>query len=222
MTITFHPEPESLMSCSAGSMPEAFAAVMAAHITICPQCQKDLALMQDIGIALFDKLPGTTVTSNAPVMALRAGEAGSEASGVTEFGVKAAGDVPAPLVPIIGPSLDAIEWSRVAPGVWQHPIALKGPAQGPVRGQLRLIKVAPGMALPEHSHNGSELTLIVKGSYRDATGHYTVGDVADMTNDAKHSPVADPVEGCICLAANDGKMKFKSLLAKLIQPFTGF
>jgi putative transcriptional regulator len=214
MTITFHPELESLMSCSAGSMPEAFAAVMAAHITVCPQCQKDLALMQDIGVALFEKLPGTAVTSDAPVMALRAGEAGGE----TDIGVKAEGDVPAPLAPVIGHHLDALKWTRVAPGVWQHPIALKDPA----RGQLRLIKVAPGMALPEHSHNGSELTLILKGSYRDATGHYCVGDVADMTGDAKHSPVADPLEGCICLAANDGKMNFKSLVAKLIQPFTGF
>ena len=214
MTITFHPELESLMSCSAGSMPEAFAAVMASHITICPQCQKDLAFMQDIGLALFDKLPETSVVSDAPVMALRA----SEADGEAQFGGKAEGDVPAALAPIVGHHLDAIKWTRVAPGVWQHPIALKDPA----RGQLRLIKIAPGMVLPEHSHNGSELTLILKGSYRDETGHYRVGDVADMTGDAKHSPIADPLEGCICLAANDGKMNFKSLVAKLIQPFTGF
>jgi putative transcriptional regulator len=214
MTITHHPEPESLMSCSAGSMPEAFAAVMSSHITVCPQCQKDLALMQDIGMALFDKLPGTTVTKDAPVMALRGGEADR---GVA-FNTSVKGDVPAPLTPILGHTLDAISWKRVAPGVWQHAIPLKGPA----RGQLRLIKVAPGVALPEHSHNGSELTLVLKGSFSDATGTYRVGDVADVTGDMEHSPVSDAHEGCICLAANDGKMKFKSLVAKLVQPFTGF
>ena len=40
MAITHHPAPESLMSCSAGSMPEAFAAVMASHIAMCPTAAK--------------------------------------------------------------------------------------------------------------------------------------------------------------------------------------
>jgi putative transcriptional regulator len=214
MTITHHPEFESLMSCSAGSMPEAFAAVMSSHITVCPQCQKNLSLMETIGTSLFDKLQPVAVNRDAPVMAMRAGEADH---GVA-FGERVSGDVPAPLAPVIGNSLDDIQWKRVAPGVWQHLIRLAGEP----RGQLRLVKVAPGQTLPDHSHNGSELTLTLKGSYRDETGHYRAGDVSDVCGDTRHSPVADPVEGCICLIANDGKMKFKSLVAKLIQPFTGF
>jgi putative transcriptional regulator len=214
MTIQHHPEAESLMSCSAGSMPEAFAAVMSAHITSCAQCQKDLAILESIGIALFDKLPATPVLRDAPIIALRAGEA-VDASEIPSHPM---GDVPAPLVPVIGHYLDAIAWKRVSAGVWQYPVKLNANS----RGTLRLIKVAPGQALPEHSHNGSELTLVLKGSYRDETGHYQVGDVEDMCGDAKHSPVADPSEGCICLVANDGKMKFRSLAARLIQPLMGF
>lgn len=214
MPFKHHPQAESLMSCAAGSMPEAFAAVMSSHLTMCPVCQKDLALMEKIGVALFDKIAATPVLKDAPVIALRAGEADPDEEAPTTAVTH--GDVPAPLVPVLGHDLAAIKWKRVSPGVWQHVIPLNDP-----RANLRLIKVAPGQALPEHAHTGSELTLVLKGSYSDETGEYGVGDMADMLGDAVHSPVADDLEGCICLIATEGKLKFKSLLARFVQPFTG-
>lgn len=212
-TITHHPHAESLMSCSAGSMPEAFAAVMASHIMMCPQCRKDLSLMEKIGVTMFERLEQVPVLQDAPVMQMRAAEADRG-----EIAIDAAvqGDVPGPLQPIIGRDLASIKWKRVSPGVQQHIIALNDP-----RANLRLIKVAPGQALPEHSHNGSELTLVLQGSYSDETGDYRAGDLADMMGDVSHSPVADPFEGCICLIATEGKLKFKSLLARFVQPFAG-
>lgn len=170
--------------------------------------------MESIGVAMFDKIAATAVERDAPVVALRAGEADDgETVSVTH-----AGSVPAPLVAVLGHDLDAVKWKRVSPGVWQHAIALSNRE----RGELRLIKVAPGQALPEHAHTGSELTLVLRGSYRDATGHYRTGDVADMTGEDSHAPLADPHEGCICLIATEGRLKFKSALARFIQPFAGF
>jgi putative transcriptional regulator len=218
MKITHHPEPESLMSCSAGSMPEAFAAVMSTHIAQCSKCRNDLAFLENVGTAMFESLHPTQVTREAPVSAMRAAEADRGEISIDN----AHGEVPAPLASVIGADLDAIEWKRVAPGVWQHVIALSGQSHGEARGDLRLMKVAPGQIIPEHAHTGSELTLILRGAYRDATGHYRVGDVADMCGASGHSPVADPVEGCICLVATDGRMKFKGLVARFVQPFTGF
>lgn len=215
MTITHHPHAESLMSCSAGSMPEAFAAVMASHISMCPQCRNDLALMEKIGVAIFEQLNQTAILRDASVIDLRAAEADrGDIAHISEAGT---GDVPEPLQSAVGYDLASIKWRRVSPGVALRiiPLSNKG------RGDLRLIKVAPGQALPEHSHNGSELTLVLKGSYRDETGEYRVGDVADMMGDASHSPIADAVEGCICLIATEGRLKFKGLIARIVQPFAG-
>lgn len=214
MKITHHPEPESLMSCSAGSMPEAFAAVMSTHFSQCAKCRNDLSFLENVGAALFDSLSPAAVTRDAPVLAMRSSEA--DRGGVTLE--QTVGDVPAPLSAVIGSDFDAIDWKRVTPGVWQHVV----PLSGQQRGDLRLMKIAPGQVIPEHAHSGSELTLILKGSYRDKTGHYQAGDVADMCGASGHSPVADPVDGCICLVATDGKMKFKGLVARFVQPFTGF
>jgi putative transcriptional regulator len=216
MKTIHHPGADCLMSCSAGSMPEAFAAVMATHMTMCPQCQADLAIMEHIGTALFDQLAPSPVEASAPVGALRSLEAEVELPPKAE--AAASSDVPATLVAAVGTQLDNVSWTRVAPGVWQHRIDLSAGA----RGELRLIKVAPGQALPEHSHNGSEMTLVLRGSYSDITGVYNVGDVADLDEDVTHKPVADALEGCICLIATLGRLKFKSPLARLVQPLTGF
>lgn len=214
MKITHHPAPESLMSCSAGSMPEAFAAVMSSHMTMCPECQKTLAFMETIGTAMFDNLASTPVLKDAPVIALRSAEADAE----TPLRSGLSGAVPGPLVSVIGHDFDHLAWRRVSPGVSQYviPLSKKG------RGELRLVKVAPGQTLPEHAHNGSELTLVLRGSYRDGTGHYRAGDVADFFGEVAHSPIADPQDGCICLIATEGKLRFKGLFARILQPLTGF
>lgn len=214
MKITHHPGAESLMSCSAGSMPEALAAVMASHMSICPECRNDLALMEHIGVALFDQLSPSNLTEAAPIMALRRSEADTAPAQAASAGD---GDVPEPLVPLVGRYLDGVPWKKLVPGIWIHDIPLSSKG----KGDLRLIKVAPGQALSQHSHNGSELTLVLRGACKDATGHYKVGDVADLSEDTEHQPVSDPTEGCVCLIATEGKLRFKSIVARLLQPLTG-
>lgn len=216
MTIRHHPGSDSLMSCSAGSMPEAFAAAMAAHIDVCPQCREELALMEEIGVTLFKDISPAPMTREAPVMAARRAEA-DLAPAAPRSKTVTAGDMPAPLRAVAGAYLDDVAWKRLAPGLMHYQVPLSKSADG----DLRLVKVAPGMALPEHGHGGSELTLVLRGSYSDKTGRYGVGDMADLDDSIEHQPVADPVEGCICLIASDHKIRFKSVLARLMQPFTG-
>ncbi len=211
MSITHHPDISTLMTCAAGSQPESLAAVIACHISMCPACAAEFARMQEIGVALFAGLEPVPLTREAPIAALRALEAESEPEKATTL----AGDVPAPIACHVGSRLDGIPWKRIATGLWQYRIPLSKGA----RGELRLIKAAPGVAIPEHGHDGEELTLLLRGSYRDEFGTYRIGDMAELDTDARHHPVADEVEGCICLVANEGKTHFKGLLARFMQPF---
>ncbi|MBL8847050.1 MAG: cupin domain-containing protein [Hyphomicrobium zavarzinii] len=223
MTISHHPDIANLMCCAAGSQPEAFAAVIASHLSLCKTCCCEVRRMQQIGVALFDKLEPVGMSGPAPVVAMRAGEADADAKGDPSSGSapapcgQNAGEVPRPLVPLIGADLDQVAWRWVAPGIWIFPVPLsKGCC-----GELRLIKVAPGKTMPEHGHAGQELTLILRGSYTDAFGTYRVGDVADLDEGVAHGPVACPEKGCICLMATEGKLIFKSPVARLLQPLLG-
>lgn len=212
MTITHHPAPESLMSCSAGSMPEAFAAVMASHIAMCPGCRKELSVMEQIGTVLFEAIAPTAVACEAEVTSMH------DLREHDERQPRSDGDVPAPLVRTLGTSLDRVPWTRAGRGIWQHRIALSHEGSS----TLRLIKVAAGLSLPEHGHSGSELTLVLRGAFRDTRGQYTTGDVADVDEDIEHGPIADADQGCICLVATDGKLRFRSRMARILQPLTGF
>lgn len=220
MTITHHLDDATLMSCAAGSQPEAIAAVVASHLSLCPRCRAEITRLERIGATLFDALPGERVTREAPVVALRAGEACSpppEADASAAPSGEPDGDVPAPIRGLVGRSLKDIRWRWLAPGVWDHPLPLSSGA----RGDLRLVKIAPGKTMPEHGHGGTEMTLVLGGSYTDRFGTFHTGDVADLTDEVEHQPVADPKDGCICLIASEGKARFKSLLARLFQPLTG-
>jgi putative transcriptional regulator len=219
MTITHHPDISSLMCCSAGSQPEPCAAVIASHLACCPKCREEVRRMQKIGAALFEKLEPAKMSEQAPVIAMRACESEADAH-EGRVGVpckECSGDVPPPLAALIGERLDDVKWRWLAPGIWTYPVPLsKG-----CKGDLRLFKIAPGKALPDHEHDGYELTLILRGSYTDENGTYRPGDVAELDEGVAHGPVACPQKGCICLTATEGKLRFKNWVARLLQPILG-
>lgn len=213
MAIKHHPDIATLMSCSAGSQPEALAAVVACHLAACTRCAAEVKRMSEIGVAMFDKLAPAPLAHDAPTMAARAAEADIPVAAPHAV----AGDVPYPIAHRVGNSLEAIAWKRIGPGIWHFPIPLSKGATG----DLRLVKVAPGKELPEHGHRGEELTLLLRGSYHDEIGTFEEGDIADLDDEVEHRPVADEVTGCICLIANEKKARFKGLIARLMQPFIG-
>ena len=85
-------------------------------------------------------------------------------------------------------------------------------------GSVRLLYIPPGQAVPDHSHNGLELTLVLQGSFSDETGRFGVGDLEFADQQLEHTPVSDVDVPCICLAATDAPLRFKLMLPRLLQP----
>lgn len=217
MAIAHHPDVSTLMSFAAGTLPEPLAAVVAAHLDMCPLCAREVRLMERLGGALVERLPEAAMSTGVPSVSDAPRLAAAPASADLEVAPLGSSSMPRPLAKLLGTDLDHVAWKRLGYGVWHYPLALS-PGVG---GDLRLLKVAPGMAMPEHGHGGSELTLMLRGSYSDKIGTFRSGDVADLDEDVEHQPVADRVEGCICLIASERKARFRGILARLVQPFTG-
>ena len=129
----------------------------------------------------------------------------------------AAPELPAPIARTYDLSLATIPWKRLGPGMWHHRLNLSPGAEG----DLRLLKIAAGRKMPMHGHGGSELTLVLDGAYGDETGTYRRGDIQDVDDDVEHTPVADADMGCICLIASERPARFRGLVVRLIQPWTG-
>ena len=130
----------------------------------------------------------------------------------------AAGELPRPLAMALGgASFSDIAWKTRAPGVAMCDVKLSPGA----RGQLKLLRIGAGRAMPEHGHGGEEITLVLQGAYHDHMGRFARGDVADLDEDIEHRPVADSGEACICLVAIEQPTRFKSFVARLMQPLVG-
>ncbi|MEZ5842290.1 MAG: ChrR family anti-sigma-E factor [Hyphomicrobiaceae bacterium] len=220
MAITHHPDPATLLSFAGGGLKEALSAVVAAHVAICPQCAREMRTMMRIGGAALEHLRGEPVE---PIDGPRLWSAlpGAAARGRETVNPAAdhdvVGDVPGPIRPLVGARLDEIAWRRLGYGIWHYPL----PVRGESGGDLRLLRISAGLAMPEHGHGGSELTLVLRGAYSDETGTYRAGDLADLDEDVEHRPITDVENGCICLIASEKRARFKTLFGRLVQPLVG-
>jgi putative transcriptional regulator len=214
-TIVHHVDDAMLMSYAAGSLPGSLSAVVATHLAVCSHCRTELKQMECIGSVVMGGLAGAPLSHGVPRSPPRVEREAVDEGAEVLAAVENSGDVPAPLSRLVGSDLSSIRWKRLGIGIWHLPLSTNG------KGDLRLIKAAPGQILPDHGHGGSELTLVLAGSYRDQIGRFGVGDIADLDTEVEHSPVADPETGCICVIASDEKARFKGVFARLVQPFTG-
>lgn len=210
MTIAHHPDPATLMSFAAGNLAEPLAAVVASHAEMCAACRKDVRRLEMLGAAMLEQVE--PVSARAPDLTDPQAPSHPFANSVRSDGV-----LPAAIARLVGGGLDKVNWSAVAPGVQGYRL----PVSHPGEGLLMLLKIGAGKGIPEHGHGGAELTLVLTGSYSDATGRYGRGDVADLDEDIEHQPVVDPGSECICLIASETKAKFKGMLPRLLQPILG-
>jgi putative transcriptional regulator len=84
-----------------------------------------------------------------------------------------------------------------------------------------MLRVRRGVAVPRHGHGGRELTLVLAGSFCDGGAVFAKGDVEETDESVVHQPIAGSDEDCVCLAVTDALLQFKTLTARLLQPFFG-
>ena len=220
MSIRHHIGDDTLMAYANGTLDEAISVVVATHLAICPKCRKSAELMEDMaGLLLMEMAPAELTAQERSlgdaIVQMGAQDRPIESTPPTR--AFADRGVPMPLAERLPAPLDEIPWRKLLPGISHYPL----PRSSKDKGALRLLKIAPGKTMPEHSHSGKELTLILRGSYIDDIGRFQVGDIADLDEDTWHQPVADTDEDCICLIATDAPLKFSGFFSRLLQPVFG-
>ena len=84
--------------------------------------------------------------------------------------------------------------------------------------EFALYRIAEGGRIPEHTHGGSEMTLVLRGGFADESGEYHPGDFLVREGWDKHTPVALEGEECICLAVLDAPLRFTRLRHRWLNP----
>ncbi|ARA79500.1 ChrR family anti-sigma-E factor [Pseudomonas ficuserectae] len=219
MSPRHHPDDATLVSYAAGALSQVLAVVTAAHLERCAECRARLRQAEEIGGVLMQQHTSSVVPlkgRSAMLARLDERQTGAEPA---MYSTPAANQDP-DLLPVcmhahFGRQLSTLKWKTLVPGVQRVR------AQGIEQGNLMLLKIAPGVSMPVHSHESGEMTMVLKGAYHDIQGSFALNDVADLDSHIQHQPIAYPDRECICVLATESRLRFHGLLARMMQPFFG-
>lgn len=204
--ITHHIPDHLLLSYASGALPQPFALVVATHISMCDECRARLGAHESAGGVVLENSAPTSISDDAKNRLLAQLDDAVEAEPV----YARSGIFPGPVVQAMGGQVP--RWKSLGMGARQSIL------EDGRDGSVRLLYIPPGQAVPDHGHNGLELTLVLQGAFSDETGRFGPGDVEVADADLEHTPTAEPGEACICLAATDASLRFNSWIPRLLQP----
>lgn len=211
MSTTHHPTSETLNAFWQGRLDVGRHVVVAAHLEICPSCQRLARALEHAGGAHLEHLQGTPLEGVAleRIMA-RLGEPAAERHVAP---LNSHPDLPIALRALEPYALGAWRW--IGPGVHWRSVSV--PAEGGAR--VFLLRASAGTHLPNHTHTGTELTLILKGAFAHSGGRFGVGDFDEADGSVEHQPIVEPGEDCVCLVAMEGQLRLLGLAGRILQPF---
>lgn len=211
MTIKHHLNEKLLMSYAAGILPEAFNLVVATQMSISDEARARLASYEAIGGGILEETEKVEMSPNSLQDVFNK----IKSAKTKKFNAPkmVEGVFPEPLKKYAGKELGSVKWKNIGRGVKQSILKTDSDASA------RLLYIPAGTAMPNHSHNGLEMTLVLKGSFHDEKDLFKRGDIEIGDQDLHHKPTASNDGPCICLVASDASLKFKSIIPRLLQPF---
>lgn len=219
MTIKHHISDDFLVEYAAGTLSEGWSLGVASHLALCPECRHRLAAMEGAAGALLDKIDtGGSEDDAWARMKGRLGEIRVEdvsrpASPAPATQAEPEGVLPEPLRSYVGGDIHEVKWRALGRGAYQILIDT-----GDKTTQTRLLRIPAGKPVPEHTHQGRELTLVLSGSFRDEVDRFGRGDIEEADGTLLHQPKADEDQDCICLAVTEAPLRFSSWIVRLVQP----
>jgi len=210
---TFHPELDLLTEYTAGNLPLAQAACVSAHMNYCDQCQRTASQLQDLGAVMFDALQGEPVgDAQLDAVLARLDDVPPLSYAKPETG--AVGRTPAILQRLMSGDFSDLTWKKIT-----RTLSISYLKTGDPNYEFALYHIKAGGKIPEHTHRGSEMTLVLEGGFSDADGSYDQGDFIFRQATDVHAPTALQSEDCICLAVLDAPLKFTSWKYRWMNPF---
>lgn len=219
-----HPDDLLLMDYASGALGEAESLVIATHAALCPLCRRKIDEFEAVGGAALGDLEGADMGKDALASAMARLDQGPEALAALSNGhdtqnngQNGGGDmsVPQPLRGYLNAALEDLPWQNVLRGLDE--VSLQVGSNDMVR--TKMMRIQPGAAMPQHTHEGAELTLVLKGAFADERGHFQRGDLAFTDSDVEHRPIADDSEVCYCLAVTTAPLRLTGPIGRLINPF---
>lgn len=220
-TVKHHPSMNVLEQYCDGSLTAEVALVVAAHIDLCPHCQQ---LCHDIEVDAASQWFAPSHTEHTTPVSMQQMLAQIMAAPIADEPIAALNKVkslefaghqfmvPRSLQRLAAKrskwlTLGGIATSRLPSGDPHH---------------ISLLYISEQTQVPQHTHQGLEMTLVLAGEIEDEQGRYVAGDLIIATPDHTHTPRNVRQEPCLCLSVLSAPLTFTEGMTRLLNPFQRF
>jgi len=217
--INHHPSPQWLASYVAADLPVSLCAAIATHLEFCPECQSQVHQITQTQAkhhfeyreepelnrseaAELELMLEQILLDDQPLLQKPASPKSITVAGQSYQLPKALQSLP------LGSFLQLGKLSRARVQLQEEPI------------RSSLLHIKAGGSVPEHSHKGFELTLLLDGYFSDARGQYEPGDFIVLDAQHTHQPLS--TDGCLCFTVVSDALRFTQGMNRLLNPIGSF
>lgn len=213
----FHPEEKLLQGFAEGTLSAGLNVVISAHVEQCVSCRKKTSELEakatvdwlqtaDEETAKTPNFEGMVADITSKAQSKQSAEMDNSVTEIhmLDHSVK----LPKVLAKVAS---EGLVWKKLAGGINQASVTLDD------QTQCEFLYMKPGSQVPVHKHQGTEVTLVLDGSFSDELGKYRPADFVVRDKTHTHQPASE--EGCLCFAVLDSPLTFTSGLARLLNPF---
>lgn len=212
--IKHHPDTRLLTEFASGALPLAQSISVSLHLNYCEQCKRQHARLQEMAAVMFEKLAPQQVDDSL----LQGVLARLDEEPPLTFGHTADDQgYPALMQRLMHRDFDDMEWERV-----NSALRISRLRTGDRENEIALYHIRAGGSAPSHTHRGTELTLVLEGSFSDEQGVYQEGDFLIRDEHHTHTPTAARTGDCICIGVLDAPILFTRWHYRPLNPFLKF
>jgi putative transcriptional regulator len=202
------PTNEMLADYASGAASPGVSLLIAAHLTHVPASREKVNAFEAVGGALLaDETPVQMSASSLDSVLSRLDDdvANDDVAPASE-----SGPLPRVVMEAVGVDFASIPWKFRLPGVSEYEL------EGFQGEKVSLLRAKPGSGIPQHTHEGRELTLVLSGALQDGDQVFRAGDLAINTEDDDHKPQIIGDEICYCLVVMDGGLRFTGRFSRAL------
>ena len=211
-SIKHHPSRAMLVDFSAGNLGTAESICVSAHLHFCDQCRNELMRLDQVASQLMTEAEPQTIDEDIFDSVMSKIDALPEAPTKVETEEKS--DFPHTVTKLINETESAPNWRRMSSSVDVARVQT-----GQNKFEVALHRICAGGKTPHHGHNGTEFTVVLKGSFSDEQAVYSEGDFLLRGPGDEHQPMGAQNGECICLSALAAPIKLSSPLGFLMKPW---
>ncbi len=219
--IKLHPSENQLKAFALGTIDDAMALVVSAHCDMCEECASKVRQYEaEASEDVFDIATPSRSHHLSPelesmmknIMAQPAPTSVSETAVESEIELDGRYfPLPRALRSLVGRSNG---WSHMVGQLWQSSVNICDSKKG------HFVFLGPNAKVPEHTHKGNEITLVIDGEFKDQYGLYKEGDFIVRSGEHIHSPQTVSENGCLIFTVVEEPLRFTSGIARLLNPFS--